>query len=259
MATITGLTAERMLEIEGSSVVEGEIVGGELILTKHDGTTINAGPLPPGPQGPVGPAGGQIPGEVKLWPGSVLPLLADYGKWVWADGAVYDTPIYPKAAEHIAIEWRTFAGASDPGVNRFRVPDLRGLTPAGLDKMPGPGARANRLTRSVAIVLAGRTGEETHVVTIPEMPPHPHPVNDPTHGHPVTVNGGAFTPLMHAGFVYGAPDVSGYYLGAPVAVNVTAVVGGAATGITVGNNGGGGGHETMQPTVFVPYIVKLDD
>lgn len=44
MATVTGLTAARMLEIEAASVVDGEINGtGHLILTKHDGTQIDAG------------------------------------------------------------------------------------------------------------------------------------------------------------------------------------------------------------------------
>jgi microcystin-dependent protein len=258
MATITGLTAERMLEIEGSSVVEGEIVGGELILTKHDGTTINAGPLPPGPQGPVGPAGGQIPGEVKLWPSSVLPLLADYGKWVWADGGVYDTPIYPKAAAHIAVQWRTFAGASDPGANRFRVPDLRGLVPAGMDAMPA-GARANRLTRSVSIVLAGKSGEETHVVTLPEMPPHNHPVYDPGHNHGAQTLTGYGDTLVIGSPMDDAPGGpgGGYKRGGSSGLITT--IFGNYTGISLYNTGGGGGHENMQPTVFVPYIVKLDD
>ena len=60
MATVTGLTAERMLEIEGQlRLFDGEIVSSNLILTKHDGTTIDAGRCcPPGPAGPVGPAGG---------------------------------------------------------------------------------------------------------------------------------------------------------------------------------------------------------
>lgn len=40
---ITGLTATRMLAIEASSVVSGAVVGNNLILTKHDGSTINAG------------------------------------------------------------------------------------------------------------------------------------------------------------------------------------------------------------------------
>lgn len=44
MSTVTGLTAARMIAIEGSSVVSGAIDGsGHLILTKHDGTTIDAG------------------------------------------------------------------------------------------------------------------------------------------------------------------------------------------------------------------------
>src|SRR4051794_15593683 len=129
MATITGLTAARMIEIEGASVVEGEIVNGDLILVKHDGTLINCGPVqgPAGPTGPQGPQGSStisaIPGEIKLWPGGVLPLQASYGKWAWCDGSVYAVASYPIAAGHIAAGWRTFGGASDPGGTNFRVPD----------------------------------------------------------------------------------------------------------------------------------------
>lgn len=44
MATVTGLTAARMIAIENSSVVSGLInASGKLILTKKDGTTIDAG------------------------------------------------------------------------------------------------------------------------------------------------------------------------------------------------------------------------
>ena len=249
MATITGLTADRMLEIEGGSVVDGEVVAGNLILTKHDGTTIDAGPVlgPQGPQGPVGPASiSSIPGEIKLWPNTVLPEQANYGHWVWADGAVYVVATYPIAAGHIAAQWRTFAGASDPGGSNFRVPDLRGLAPVGLDAMPG-GARANRMTRAVAITIAGRTGEETHIVTVAEMPAHGHGINDPGHVHPIRYDRG-----------------SGPYQGAVSGLNYNQADQmfpefSAQTGITINNNGGGGAHENVQPTVFVPYIVKLDD
>jgi hypothetical protein len=67
MPTITGLTAARMLEIEGESVVDGEIIGGNLILTRHDGSTINAGPVlgPVGPQGPQGPAGASVVSAIR--------------------------------------------------------------------------------------------------------------------------------------------------------------------------------------------------
>jgi len=260
MATITGLTAERMLEIEGQSVISGAIVNNHLILTKHDGTTIDAGVLPPGPQGPVGPAGGQIPGEIKMWPGSALPDPVNFGKWVWADGATYDVALYPKAAANIAPQWRTFAGASDPPGTLFRVPDLRGLVPAGMDAMPA-GARANRMTRSVAIVLAGRTGEEIHTISVSEMPAHAHGVSDPGHAHSVydpghahTARGGGrqFPMSGNYGDIYDAP--------AATSVNGTGIgIYGATTGIGIANNGGGGSHENVQPTVFIPYIVKLDD
>lgn len=53
MATVTGLTAARMLAIEAASIVDGEVVGDDLILTKHNGTTINAGNV----RGATGPAG----------------------------------------------------------------------------------------------------------------------------------------------------------------------------------------------------------
>jgi hypothetical protein len=68
MATITGLTADRMLAIEAASVVDGDIVGDNLILTKHDGSTVNAGNVR-GPQGVPGPV------SSDLAVGTALPIL----------------------------------------------------------------------------------------------------------------------------------------------------------------------------------------
>lgn len=265
MATVTGLTAERMLEIEGESVVGATITGGHLILTKHDGTTIDAGQVvgdtgPTGPTGPMGPAGiASIPGEVKLWSGSVLPAIGTYGRWVWADGSVYVVSEHPLAAANIASAWRTAHGASDPGASNFRVPDLRGLVPAGLDQMPG-GARANRMTRAVAITIAGKTGEETHVVTVAELPSH-------NHGGSVSISGATSGAGGHGGHPSGVSLVSGYSF----AGSATAWSNGSISGGSVGDHahsfsgsggipsqGGGGAHENVQPTVFVPYIVYLD-
>jgi microcystin-dependent protein len=235
MATVTGLTAARMLAIEGASVIDGDIVGGHLILTKHDGTTIDAGSVA-GPAGPMGPAGfSAIPGEIRMWSGATLPNITSYGKWVWADGGVYAAATYPQAAANISGSWKTFAGASDPGAGNFRVPDMRGLVAAGLDQMPG-GVRANRMTRSVAITIAAKTGEEVHVITIPEMPAH-------NHGIDATGNSdGSVSCTSPAG----TPALTDHSPDKPIYT------------ISIQNAGGTVAHENVQPTVFIPYIVKLD-
>jgi microcystin-dependent protein len=254
MATVTGLTAEKMLEIEGNSIVEGEIrPDGHLWLIQRDGDPIDAGPVigPQGPIGPMGPSGvASIPGEVKLWSGGALPSQGLYGKWVWADGAVYVTATYPIAAGHIATQWRTAHGASDPGAGNFRVPDMRGVAPVGLDAMPG-GARANRMTRAVAITLAGRTGEETHVVTVNEMAVHGHTVNAHNHGGGNHTHGGN----VMTGGDPGPPSGYGGTQWNPVPYSGD-VVGWEAPGTN--NIGGNSAHENVQPTIFVPYIVRLD-
>jgi microcystin-dependent protein len=271
MATITGLTADRMLEIEGASVVDGEVdTNGNLILTTHDGTTINAGPVvgPQGAQGPMGPSGvASIPGEIKLWPGAALPTQAQYGKWVWADGAVYVVATYPLAAGNIAPAWKTFGGASDPGASNFRVPDLRGLVPAGLDAMPG-GSRANRMTRSIAITLAGRTGEEQHIIAVSEMAAHAHTVNNHNHGGGYHGHGGgnhahtyarAVHSLAQGGQAESVGGTDSHDIATDASGNIIApetVVGYEAPGTN--SLGGNVAHENVQPTVFVPYIVRLD-
>jgi hypothetical protein len=56
MATVTVFTSARMQAIENASVVSGTVTSGNLILTKFNGTTINAGSVI-GPTGPTGPTG----------------------------------------------------------------------------------------------------------------------------------------------------------------------------------------------------------
>jgi microcystin-dependent protein len=278
MTTVTGLTAERMLAIEGASVVKGQVQGNDLILTKFNGQNMNAGNVrgpqgaqgvpgpqgPPGATGPPGPEGqrgltgakgdqglpgvSSIPGEIKMWSSSVLPNAATYGKWVWADGQVYLGATYPLAAGNIGAEWQTFGGASDPRPLHFRVPDLRGLTPVGMDAMPG-GARANRMTRQVSVILAGRTGEEMHVVSWNEMPWHNHGFTDQGHDHEINWNPGN-EGTNEGAFVDGALAVGPYR-------HNGGYVRSANSNIAFVGEGGNQPHENVQPTVFVPYIVCL--
>jgi hypothetical protein len=57
MGVITGYTAERMLDIEQTTIVDASVVGDNLILEQRSGNTINAGSVK-GPQGDPGPLGG---------------------------------------------------------------------------------------------------------------------------------------------------------------------------------------------------------
>lgn len=60
MATVTGLTAARMAEIEDAQIVDASIVVDNLILERHDGGTIDAGNVR-GPTGSTGAAGATGP------------------------------------------------------------------------------------------------------------------------------------------------------------------------------------------------------
>lgn len=282
MATVTGLTAERMLEIEAASVVDGDVIAGNLILTKHDGNQINAGSVvgPAGPQGPAGVAIVAIPGEIRMWSGATLPDSVKYGVWAWANGDIYDISAYPEAAANIDDAWNTAMGLAAPAAGKFRVPDLRGLTPAGLDAMPVGAARANRLTRAQAIILAKNTGEEVHKLVTAEIPSHAHNLNSHTHtlahthtmnhDHPIqigdTTSGWVQGSTRVAGTDVSMPvvDRGGGGAGAPVKM-FNGSTGAASVGTTStpsnnnsGSAGSDGNHENVQPTIFVPYIVKLD-
>lgn len=227
---------------------------------------------------------GSIPGEMKVWSGIALPDIK-YGKWVWADGTAYSVATYPEAAANIAPAWKTAYGAVDPGAGQFRVPDMRGVTPVGMDAMPG-GARANRVTRSVAITIAKNTGEEYHTITTPELPPHAHPagglvVNNhdhgtytgyvtadhahvvPDHSHPIGVSWNEGSPGVFGGAInnYGVSTAgSGAFWTGGIGTNHQHQVGAQAPGVagSTGDAGSGGTHENMPPAVFVPWIVRLD-
>lgn len=55
MATITGLTAARMQEIIDGTIVDADIIGDHLILTKEDGSTIDTGVVKGDPGAPGAP------------------------------------------------------------------------------------------------------------------------------------------------------------------------------------------------------------
>lgn len=148
MATVTGFTAARMLDIENKTVVSGSVDGtGHLILLHKDGTTVDAGVV-------VGPAGPAITGSVSLFAGATAPTGA-----VLCDGAAYSrSGLY---APLFALIGTTY-GVGD-GSTTFNVPNAKGRVLVGRDA-----AQAEFLTR-------GQTGgAKTHTLLTAETPSHTH-------------------------------------------------------------------------------------
>lgn len=93
MATVTGLTAARMLAIEANSVISGTIVGDNLILTKFNATTVNAGNVR-GPTGATGPTA-TLAGTYAARPAASAPL----------NGQIYFATDKMMSWECIAAAW----------------------------------------------------------------------------------------------------------------------------------------------------------
>jgi microcystin-dependent protein len=88
-------------------------------------------------------------------------------------------------------------------------------------------------------------GEETHLLSTPEIPAHNHGVTDPGHTHSGVQPGG------------GATGSSGTGGAAVFYIDVNGSTASATTGISINNAGGGGTHNNMQPSSFMNAIVKL--
>ncbi len=107
----------------------------------------------------------------------------------------------------------------------FNVPDLRGRVPVGAGTGTGGGASGTGApTGGSALTAVSRAtwkGEETHVLTVPEMPAHTHPQ----------------TPASGTG--------AGNLVGNA-----------SASGSVTGSTGGDGAHNNIQPVMGVNFIIK---
>lgn len=81
MATVNGLTAEAMSTIRDGAITDANIVGGDLVLTHHDGSTDNLGNVI-GPQGTTDAATTVTPGLVELATDAVAITGTDAAKAV---------------------------------------------------------------------------------------------------------------------------------------------------------------------------------
>lgn len=159
MATVTAYTAERMKAIEDSAVVDGEVVVDNLILTRHDGGTIDAGNV----RGPTG-SPGVTNAELNAWMSDNLPIcsIIDYlgiaapsAKWLGMTGqqVVNGNTLYPEFWSKIP------AGMKHANGTTILMPDTRGRVAVNYD--PGQ-------TEFDAVAEIG--GAKTHILSQAQLP-----------------------------------------------------------------------------------------
>lgn len=140
MATVTGVTAERVEAAEAAGIKSASIdANGHLILTRNDDSTIDAGSF----QAPTG--------AVEMFAGSVVPA-----GWLLCNGQALSRTTY--AALFAAIG--TSYGAGD-GSTTFNVPNMEAKIP-----------------RMQAAARGGTGGSATHTHTLPTHTHagHQHPL-----------------------------------------------------------------------------------
>ena len=145
MAIVDGLTAEEMRAIEAASVVDGTVVGPNLILKTRGGAEINAGRVQ-GPGVPAGGAAGQVLAKVDV---------TDFNtQWV---GLV--DKVYPVGAIFMSVS------ATSPATlfGGVWAPWGTGRVPVGIDSSQGEFVSVNQTG-----------GEKYHTLTPNEMPSHAH-------------------------------------------------------------------------------------
>ena len=171
--------------------------------------------------------------------GAVLPFAGATAPtdWLLCAGQTVSRTTYADLFAAIGTAY----GAGN-GTTTFTLPDLRGRIPGGKDDMGG--TAASRLTTASGGVdgttLGAAGGVQAHTLTSAQIPAHSHPVTDAGDSHTAMVTGGA------GGGSFGVGDN-----GASASTST------ATTGITVGNNtGGGSAHPNVQPTIVLNYIIK---
>lgn len=166
--------------------------------------------------------------------GSLQPFAgasSPSAQWLVCDGSAVSRATYSALFNVCGTAY----GAGN-GSTTFNLPLLAGRVPAGV--LTGDGNFG---------VLGQLSGEAAHVLSYDEMPVHSHGVYDPGHGHGLTrdvaqTSGGNQRLQINGGgqaFDFG---------GSPIAGN--------GSNIGIYNAGSGWGHNNVQPTIAINYLIK---
>lgn len=162
------------------------------------------------------------PGFVIAYGGSTEP-----DGWIFCYGQAISRTTF---AELFGVIDTAF-GAGD-GSTTFNVPDIRGRVIAGKDDMGG--SAASRITAGgsgiTGTTLGASGGAQTVTISTSTMPTHAHNIvgNDNDSGGGV----GGKRPL------------------------ISTATGSVTTNYSTDNNGSGGAHNNMQPTIILNYLIK---
>lgn len=179
----------------------------------------------------------------------------DHMGWINCDGRLLSTTDYALLFRVIGY---SFGGSGD----QFRLPDMRG-------RVPGAKGQGTGLTNRA---LGDYVGEETHTLTIAEMPSHNHGTNASDtvvgnnltglaggHTHTITDPGHSHTYVNQPNIASPATSLTTMDVADNANVNQTTTS--STTGITVNpvadhqhsiaTQGGDDPHNNMQPTLFV--------
>lgn len=142
---------------------------------------------------------------------------------------------------------RSGSAIIDWGANKtIALPDVRGRLIAAMDDMGN--SSAARMSSLSSTTLGAAGGSQTHTLATSEIPPHSHAVTDPGHAHSITT--AAVRVAVGSSF-----DVTPTNSQSPAASTWGTTSN--TTGITIGNAGGGGSHNNVQPTIFMTCYIKL--
>jgi microcystin-dependent protein len=148
--------------------------------------------------------------------------MDDHYGWLKCDGRALNKN------EYIRL-WNVIGYIHGGSGNTFYLPDCRGRVPAAV------GAPVNQQ-------MGVKRGEETHTLTIAQMPTHNHEITDNGHTHSI------------GDIPNGTQTISALGGGSTTAADETRYIGTTSesfTNITINNTGGGDPHNNMQPTIFL--------
>lgn len=162
----------------------------------------------------------------------------DHDGWMICDGRSLNKIDYPFLYNLIGISFGGDVEVEGEEGGTFKLPDARGRVTGGIGK--GKDNNNDDLTDRI---LGDSVGKEEHKLTIEEMPPHKHDLNDPGHSHDYENNASDASPAVSATTMDVANNAE-----SPQKTTTS------MTGITMDETGGGIEFDIMQPTLFIGNV-----